>query len=164
MAGPDSLMPYKSIGMAYRSTSPSRLTSPPRCGWSCCAPRCSANRASRTADSPPIVSIRPLSAYLFSQRSSSTPSYMKNGASNSTPSAFLISTTPPASPIVSVGATFCSPLPVFCSSSGVTSGCFGASAHVPMVTARAVRVSPRRIRCNAPCTPSVCCSLAHCFS
>lgn len=46
----------------------------------------------------------------------------------------------------------------------VTSGCFGASARAPMVTARAVRVSPRRIRCNAPCTPSVCCSSAHCFS
>ena len=33
-----------------------------------------------------------------------------------------------------------------------------------IVTARAVRVSPRRIRCNAPCTPSVYCSSAHCFS
>ena len=40
----------------------------------------------------------------------------------------------------------------------------GALARTPMVTARAVRVFPRRIRCNAPCTPSVCCSSAHCFS
>ena len=32
-AGPDSPMPYKSIGTAYRSTSLWRLTSPPRCGW-----------------------------------------------------------------------------------------------------------------------------------